>query len=297
MDSAETADHLDVPALEALLRELRQGDILDVAKLPTLYSPDSPMYPAEIEGVEAQEPVMTMQQLLRPGLSVVVSQTCDIRRLPDTEPYLLISPLTTLEEGDYEKAADRLSVRYFAYPGVEGYEDHERLALDARVISSLEKAALLSPHVKRIECPFSDPDQARLRFWLGQRLGRPVFTTEIAEQVVTPVEQALKRVHERGAQAAFYGSVIYYGLSYTPGRAYCSLLLLTDPALRSNNGVGEGEVKTALKKLQQALDHWAGKSGSYTIVASAHDATKIPASELLQHHQLDLEIADVDVGG
>lgn len=296
MDSAESAEHLDVPALEAALGELRQGDILDVAKLPTLYSTDSPMFPSEVVGVPHDEPVMTLEQLLPSGLSAVVSQTCDIRRLPDTEQYLLISPLTSVNEADYQKAADRLSVRYFAYPEVPGHEEHKRLVLDARTVSSLEKVALLSAHVERIECPLSDPDQARLRFWLGQRLGRSVFTDEITEQVIVPIELALKRIHERGANAGFYKSVIYYGLAYTPGQAYCSLLLLTDPALRDRNGVGEDEVKTALKKLQAALDHWAGKSGSYNIRAQAHDATTVPASEILQHHQLGLEIAAADLG-
>lgn len=294
MDSQEAASHIDVNELKKVIGGLDQGDVLDVAKLPTLYSPDSPAHPGEVEGIPHEKPVMTMEQLLPSRLSVVVSQTCDIRRLPDLEPYLLIAPLTSVDETTYIQAAQRLSVRYFAYPPIPGHEDQERLVVDARTISSLEKVAVLSNHLARIECPLPGPERDRLRHWLGQRFGRVAFPDEVANEIIAPIEKALRRVHERGANSAFFASVVYYGMAYTPSRPYCSLLLLTDPGLRGVRNVNEVEVENARNNLQRALEHW-GRNSPYTVTATIHDATRVPASEMLQHHQLaiDLEAADL----
>lgn len=96
---------LDADELEALLNELRQGDVLDVAKSVRLYSPDAPSYPDEVEGIPHDEPVMTMETRIRSGLCAIVSQDCDLSRMPDIEPYVLIVPLTEVGDKVYREAA------------------------------------------------------------------------------------------------------------------------------------------------------------------------------------------------
>lgn len=57
----ELSHELDPNDLKALVKDLHQGDVLDVAKSVRLYSPDTPSYPHEVEGVPHDEPVMTME--------------------------------------------------------------------------------------------------------------------------------------------------------------------------------------------------------------------------------------------
>lgn len=288
-EPSEVASEFDAGELNSAIEDLRQGDVLDVAKLAMLFSPDAPAHVTETEGVPSEEPVMTMEQRLKSGLSVVVSQTCDLRRLPDIEPYLLIAPLTAVSGKTYDDAAMDLSVRYFAYPEITGHEDKDKLVVDMRAVSSLEKTALLSPHIERVPCPLTDPRRQALCFWLGQRFGRTAFPVEVDNQVIKPIEQAVKRVRENSAFDGFFASVIYIGLSWTPGRTYCSLLLLTDSARREQHSIGSNDVEAATGRLKKALDYFI-RDGDYTIIANVHDVAEVSAAELLTHYQLRLDI-------
>ena len=174
MSDPELVPDIDPAELKAVLRTVNQGDLLDIAKLVFLWSPDAPSHPSEVAGVPHEEPVMTEEMRLPSGLCAVVSQDCDIRQLPDIEPYLLVCPLTEVDDKTYKEAADGMSVRYFAYPAVEDHE-HMQLAADGRMIQSIEKTALLSAHVKRFDCPLTAPKRTEFRAWLGRRLGRDAF--------------------------------------------------------------------------------------------------------------------------
>lgn len=96
-----------------------------------------------------------MENRLPSGLSVIISQDCDLRRMPDIEPMVLLAPLTFVPEAAYCEAEDGMSARHLAYPPIPGHEDQQRLVVDVRTVSSLEKPALLSSHIERIECPLT----------------------------------------------------------------------------------------------------------------------------------------------
>lgn len=277
-----------------LQRELRQGDVLDVAKSVTLFSPDAPSYPSETAGAPHDDPVMTMETLLKTGLSVVLSQDCDLRRPPAIEPYVVLAPLSEVDERTYREASDGMSSRFFAYPVIEGREDKGGLVVDARVVFSLEKTALMSSHIKRLTCPLSAPRREQLRNWLGNRFGRPAFPDEVVRQVVEPVASALKRVRGRDGFAGFFASVAFTGLAWTPGQAYCSLMLLTDPSLRERHGVSDTDVRAVHGRLCKALDHFARES-DYTVIANIHDVTERPATDVLSHYEIDLDLDALDL--
>jgi hypothetical protein len=286
------APEVDREALDGLLASLAQGDVLDVGKIVVLWSPDSPSHPAEVADVQHDEPVMTRETHLSTGLSVIVSQDCDLARDPAIEPYVVLAPLTAVDERVYAEAERGMSARYFAYPDFEGHADHH-LVLDARVIQSLEKLALLSPHIERRVCPLSEPRKARLREWLGQRFGRTAFPDEIVRQVIDPIDRAVKQVRAKEPFNRTLACVIYVGLRWTPGKAYCSLLLLSDPSLREHHKVGESEVTGCRNALGKALNQHA-RRGDYTIVPTIHDATEVAAAELLQHHELQLDLDPIE---
>lgn len=279
---------------EGALKKFRQGDVLDVARMAWLFSPDHPLNPDE-EEVDAGEPVVVQGRLSSSGLAVIVSQTCDIWRLPDVEPFLTLCSLVELDEGRYAEAQQGLSVRYFPYPEIPGHEGKERLAVDGRLFFSLEKPALLSNHIEHLECPLPGPRRGALRTFLAQRLGRPDLPDEIIEHLVGPVEQAVKRIHGNGGFERFFASVIYYGIAWTPGAAGASVLVLTSQARRQKNKVSDDDVIAAHKRLRAALGHWM-RDSPYEAEIQIHDADLVPAVEVLRHVdlRLDLEGANLD---
>ena len=293
MNDSELASGINPDELERVLRTVRQGDLLDIGKIVSLWSPDSPLHPSEVEGVPHEEPMMTMETGLESGLCAIISQDCDLRRLPYLEPYVFVSPMREIDNKLYREASEGMSVRYFAYPPIPDYEEMQ-LALDSRLIQSIEKTALLSPHVEKIASPLSEPRRTELRAWLGNRLGRPAYPDEIVRQVVQPIERALARAREKDQENVF-ACVIWIGLRWTPGKRYCSLLLLTEPALRSRHRVEAQHLGLMLGRLTKALDHFAGRAGDHTIIANVHDVTEVAAVQLLEHHELtpDVEAAEL----
>jgi hypothetical protein len=285
---SELVPEIDSDELRAVLRTVSQGDLLDVGKMVFLWSPDAPSHPSEVAGVPHEEPLMSEEIRLSSGLCAIVGQDCDIRRLPDVEPYLLVCPLSEADDKIYKEASDDMSVRYFAYPQIEDHE-HQQLAVDARMIQSVEKTALLSSHVNRLPCPLSGPRRTAFRNWIGRRLGRDAFPDEVVKQVVEPIEQAIKRAREKDAENVF-PCVIWTGLRWTPGKTYCSLLLLTDPALRAQQGVDAEQVDLMLGRLRKALNHFVGKAGDYSVIANARDATEASAATMLEHYELALDL-------
>ncbi len=288
MDDATEHVAVDAAALDQLLRSLRQGDVLEIGKLVTLWSPDSPAYPREVEGVPHEEPVMAREGRLASGLCVVVSQDCDLARDPSVEQYVVVAPLTRVDDKAYALSNGVMSVRLFAYPPLPGRAD-EQLVVDGRVLQSIEKLALLSPHIRRIECPLSEPRRAALGGWLGRRLGRTAFPDEIVTQVSRPIDRAVAQIVAKQPFDRAFACVIWTGLRWTPGRPNCSLLLLTDPGLREQHKVHASEVEGLTRAVRKALNH-AARGGDYTINANVLDASEVSAADLLEYHEIALDI-------
>lgn len=290
----EVSPQVDLDDLSRLVKELKQGDVIDVAKSVRLYSPDAPSYPTEIEGVPHDEPVMTMETRIPSGLCVIVSQDCDLRRMPDLEPYVIVAPLTEVHDQTYREAADGLSTRFFAYPTIDGREELERLVVDMRVLSSLEKTALLSTHVHRLPCPLSAPKREDLLNFLGDRFGRKPFPDEIDHHVIQPIESALKRVREKEGFAGVFSSVVWTGLQWTPGKSYCDLTVLLDPAVRERNKVSDADVDAVKKRLAKALNHFT-RDSDYTVIANFHDVTEVQATVVLSHDEIPFEVEQLEL--
>lgn len=279
---------VDPVELQHVLENFRQGDVLDVARMAWLFSPDHPLNRDEQE-VDIGEPVTVQGRLSATGLAVIVSQTCDVWRLPDVEPFVTLCPLIELDERRYAEARRGLSVRYFPYPRIPGHTDKERLVVDGRLFFSLEKPALQSSHIEHVDCPLSDPRRVDLRMFLAQRLGRPDLPDEIIDELIVPVEKGFKRVHGKDGFARFFDAVIFYGVAWTPGAPAASVLVLTSNARRRKFKISDGDVTAVTKRLRDALGHWM-KESPYEATIAVHDADLVPAIEVLRHVELHLDL-------
>lgn len=276
--------------IEEVVQTLRQGDLLDGGKLATLFSPDAPTYPEEVAVAPHDEPLMTMESRLKSGLCAVISQDCDIRRLPDVEPYVVVAPMSIMSHDEYRGAQAGLTSRFFAYPEIDGQAD---LVLDMRVVMSVEKLAVASPYVHVTPCPLHPVKRAELREWLGRRFGRVPFPDDIEEQLVTPIRQAVKRARERD-DANVFGTFVFYGLRYMPSNQWASFLILYDPARTAKFEVNETEFNASVKRLRNAVEYWT-KHTPYSVSVNIHPITERPATDLFEHEELPIEIDDVDL--
>lgn len=290
MNERDAVSGVSREQLEELITTLRQGDLLDGGKLTTLFSPDASTYPQEVGAAPRDEPLVTMEIRLDTDLCAVVSQDCDLRRLPDKEPYVVLAPMSQVSNEDYRTASAGLSARFFAYPPIN---DLKNLVLDLRAVMSVEKIALTSQYVRRTPCPLDTPTRADLREWLGRRFGRVAYPDEIEDLVVKPIMQAIKRTREKDAHDVFR-SFVYYGLRYMPGNAYVSLLILFDPARIAKLGVNEDEFKMNCERFGKALDRWT-KNGPYSVILNIHSMHERPATDILEHEALAIEIDSFDL--
>lgn len=278
--------------LEQRLKDVRQGDVVDVGKIVYLLSPDTPSHPDDLEGVPHEEPVMTADGRIESRRCAILSQDCDLRRSPSIEPYIALAPIVSVSSTEYREASDGMSVRHFAYPSDEASGEIENPVIDVRLVMSIEKTALGSSHVALYSCPLSEPKRSQLGVWLGRRYGRVAFPDEIVRQVIEPIEKAIKRVRENDHYAGFFHAVVFTGMEWTPGRAYCSLLLLTDPVLCERHGVSDDTKDSAIKRINKALTHFA-REFDYSIIAAHKDVYACPAAETLSHHEIILELDNV----
>jgi hypothetical protein len=291
VDGVDDAEHeLDLGHTEvkARLREFRQGDVLDVGKLAWLYSPDSPNHPSELTGVPAEEPVMTQEAGIEPRLAAIISQTCDLWQTPDIDQWVLLCPLTQLEEDDYADALYGRSVRFFSYPTIEEHEEHEEhehLALDARIIVPLEKMALFSEHIRHVSEPLSEPRRSELSDFLGDRLGRYAFPDEVNELLIGPIVEGLKRVIKKAAYRTYFDAAIYFGVEWTPGKSVASLLVLTSAYKRQMSKVGADDVANIQRRLADAIAHRL-KDSPYEVSIDLRDAEATQAVETLRRHEI-----------
>lgn len=288
MAESDLAPEIDLDHLKTILKTVRQGDLIDVGKLVVLYSPDAPLHAEEVEGVDHEEPLMTRETRLRPNLCAVISQDCDIQRLPDIEPYIAVAPVTEVSEKIYGLASKGLTARHFAYPVLEGHEG-ELLALDARIVQSIEKTALASTHIARLETPLTEVQRDLLRKFLGDRFGRVAFPNDVVRQVIRPIERAVDFVARDANGGRVIASNEFIGLRWTPGRAYCSLLIVTNPSKRVKFKANEPEVRAALNLLKKKLNEYT-REGDYTVGPVIRDGSEMRAGDLLEYTELRIEV-------
>lgn len=272
---------------------LRQGDLLQTSTLPLVTVPATSRHRAELaEAADLRVPVPVAVDLLIP-LVAVVSGDCDLMRSIDLEPTVVVAPVLDVPQELHRAARDGTgSSRVFALPSLPppltGGRELRRPAIDVRWLYTLEKTVLLSEQVAVIPCPLESPSRDRLRIWLGRRLGRIGFPDDIERHVVEPLVEAILKPRaavndvERLRRAAYW-----YGIRWAEGSPVVSLLIVLDPALRSQAKLDAGAARGAQAAIHRRLE---GRTGRYTVVGPAiADADEISLLDALSYRQLFLD--------
>ena len=282
--SEQATEAYDVAALAKLLPQLNQGDLIRGSVLISLFSPEAPLYADELHAAPHDEPLLAFKAELESGLYVIISQDCDIERAPAIEPHVFVCPATEVDKKEWEAVKAGRSTRLFALPPVEGVAN---LVADTRLIFSIEKPALLTLPI--VPSPLKGPERTELRRWLGRRFGRTVFSDEIDKAVVKPIEDTIRQLSEDPNFKRVLSTVVFYGLSYTPGQAQTSLLLLVDDTKRAQANVDDKLLASFHKKLYGLLK--AGAKEPYAVAPYVRGAEDVSALDLLRHTQFNPDAA------
>ena len=286
---------LDHDQLDALLDKIEQGDVVHVDPLVILGAPATSLDEEVAAASEVTDdlivPVARTSEL---GLYGIVTQTCDIVRGLDDEPFLHICPLISVPEEEWEAAREgRYSVRRFSYPG--SMEGHDHLVLDVRVIQTIEKTALLEGSVKPVASDMTEPLKRKLATWLGSRFARYAFPDELEQAVLADLRKAIRE--KFGAQSprggvlrASEGIWVAHNASgmvrvlfmLNAGRAHA------EPQLQGD----EGKIAAGVQVLQKALAKKLNKSDSgYQVQFEVKTPHAVTAYELLYDYvQLDITL-------
>jgi len=189
-------------ALDNLRAQLRQGDVLHAEAFAVVGSPEATLLQDTQDAAEFDRYRLTaVERELAGGLWAVITQTCDIRRDVDVEPFLQLSPLLDLPEAEWNVARDGLaSTRRFAYPRVVGECQHP--VLDVRVVQTLEKTALVAESVEPLDAGLDQGTRLRLSAWLARRFARHAFPDEIEDAALRRLRDELaKRAAQPGTPA------------------------------------------------------------------------------------------------
>lgn len=125
---------------------------------------------------------------------VVVSQTCDIRRLATKEPYVEAIKAFWTDDKSLIHEAKTNSIRHFALQFRNVGDKQVALIADATIRVQIEKDALLS--LEPIICFRADDRATPLLFrqWLAERYGRQAVPDEFVKAIQKPVVKAVKKL-------------------------------------------------------------------------------------------------------
>lgn len=259
--------------LPALLRELRQGDLISVGAVSLVGRGPSAATEFAAEDVTADQLwAVTVESDV--GWYAILSGPCDIERSPDIEPCVAISPVRLVPPERYQQLrrgsssprefplpADKLAKACGAEPG--GFCP----VVDARFITSLDKTALLHRDVDTLR-PLTGPQQKRFGLWIGNRFARPAHPGEIEDNVLGRLTRIVKRLageyhrnapRDRSPEVRLVGAATEWLL--TPGDRVAAVTVVVSEATCREAGlydttageIDEAAVRHAAKKLAGAL--------------------------------------------
>lgn len=273
--------------------ELRQGDVIKAYAFSVLGAPESTASDETAEAIEyAEFPVTSVERRNPSGLWAIVTQTCDIRRGPDTEPFLHLAPLREVSESAWHAAEHgKGGPREYAYPPLPSIDFP---VLDIRLIQTVEKLVLGSESVDPLALSFDVRARTRLSAWLSRRFARHAFPDPLENALLRPLRTVIKDKREKASEA---GAVLRAReavlISYTATGSVDAKLVLNqakaaaDPVLAGDAARIEAGVEQIFRPVAKALT----KSGaSYELTWSAAYPHRLVLADVMYRYQpLDVD--------
>lgn len=185
----------DVERVAASVSSLTQGDLVSTSHFVALGTPESTFH-ADTEACEpipGQEVWSAVGRRIETGLGVIVTQTCDLIRPPDEEPWVQIAPFIDLGDEDrWQRARSCRAMDVFSLPQVRG-ADVAYGAVYAQLSFPVEKASLLHTEVRSLATPLGPGERILLSLWLARRCGRHAFPDETEDLVLRPLRDEIAR--------------------------------------------------------------------------------------------------------
>jgi len=300
--SARSTAPVVAEKLAALLRELRQGDLISLGAV-TLVGKGPAAATAAAKAVPAPDELWSVTVESDVGWYAIVSGPCDIERRPEVEPCLAISPVRLVTPQRYQELrSGSYSPREFPLPAgklAHACRVPEAGAfcpvVDVRYITSLDKTALLHPDVATLR-PLTGPQKKRFGLWIGHRFARPAHPGEIEDNVLGRLGRIVRRLageyqrnepKQRSVEARLVGAATEWLI--TPSDRLVEItVIVSEPTCREagffNTKAGEIDesgVEGATKRLATALRSALPRGVGYVVRVLARTLDGMTAADYL----------------
>jgi len=198
-EEGETPDELNAAYVKTV-SDVAQGDIISLGAVnivglgaskalrSTPDYEDTPGKPGE--GIWS----MTIESEV--GWYAIISQDCDIARIPEIEPVLVVCPIKYVTDTEWlQLRAGGSSPREFPFPDgrkMPNKEGHKHVA-DLRFVTSVDKTALVSGDVQVLR-PLTGSQRARFRNWVGARYAREPLADDLERDVLPRVAKLITKM-------------------------------------------------------------------------------------------------------
>ncbi|MFN8062981.1 MAG: hypothetical protein U0Q12_27765 [Vicinamibacterales bacterium] len=283
-------------ALDRLRAELHQGDVLHVEAFAVVGAPEATQLQDTQDAAEFSRYRLTaVERELAGGLWGVISQTCDIRRDVDVEPFLQISPVLHLPQAEWNAARDGLaSTRRFAYP--HPVADYQHPVLDVRIVQTIEKTAVVIDSVGPVDTGLDRATRLRLSAWLARRFARHAFPDEIEDAALRRLRDELKRADQPGTPAgALLACREVILVAYGDGPSIDVLFVVRrDRVVAHPVFANDAEIKLregADSIMRPVAKRLQSKRGGYTLTWDVATPNQIPYADILyRYNPIDIAL-------
>jgi hypothetical protein len=283
-------------ALEHLRAHLRQGDVVHVHPYSMLGAPEATLLDDTRDAGEVAEfRITSVERRMPSGMWAVITQTCDIRRDLDDEPFLQLAPLVELGLETWQRAGDGRSIRHLAYP--ERVEDQDHPVLDIRIVQTIERTALVAQGVNPIDLGLTPGFRDALSVWLATRYARHAFPDQLEDSALDRLRQTVRKYASSAGNPAGALVACLEGLWVRYDQTNVDVLFVVrQDRIVLHTKALQPEPTAALEKaaadiMAAVVKRNDAVNGGYRIEWKVATANRVPASAVLyQYHPIDLNL-------
>ncbi len=290
------------PYAQEAVAPLAQGDLVATSHFVSLGAHESTFHPdtEECDSLPGQGTWVAVGRPIQTRWGVIVTQTCDLIRPPDEEPWIQVAPLVQLESEDlWQRACAGKDLDFFALPEAE-LSEISYGAVSGQLSFPIEKAALLHPDVAVAQTPFDPAERIFLSMWLARRCGRHAFPDLTEDLVLRPMRSEISRRWSKPATqvgaftrsllgvwaTAYEASVIDVCFIMDPNQLAANSSALPDAAAL------DAQAAVLIKASEKAI---ARSGRALRVSCSVATLDGISADELLMRmRQVDLELLPLE---